>query len=147
MLKYNFILTLLICSCSPIGRKQKKNSDNCIKDYQLLKGTWQSLDFWDSYTEIEISDSLRCYVNHGEYVGPTRAEKYFVKNDTLIRVKTGQKYRICISNCNQVLLKNELGQTFEWKRFKSSFKISDWTLEKDSLFNQMFLLREREFEK
>ena len=82
-----------------------------------------------------------------EYVGPTIAEEYLIKNDSLFRIKNGQSYQVCIKNRAIVLLTNHLGRTYKWERLNTALKISDWSLDQDSLFDAEFLKREREFNK
>ena len=71
-IKYYSLLLLIGFACNQQNQniQDPKNLEdqsklNCLSNYELLKGTWRSSNFWNSYTEIEITDSLRCYVNHG----------------------------------------------------------------------------------
>ena len=145
-----FLLIGFACNSQNENGQDLKNiegqtKNDCMSNYEILKGTWQSSNFWNAYTEIEVADSLRCYVNHGDYAGPTKAEEYLMKNDSLFRTETGQRYQICIKDSSTVLLTDQLGRTYKWKRFKTELKIRDWSLDQDSTFDAHFFKREKEF--
>ncbi|GAB5539374.1 MAG: hypothetical protein Salg2KO_14770 [Salibacteraceae bacterium] len=149
---YYSILLLIGCACNSQNQYgQDRNSSeiattaDCSSHYALLHGTWQSANFWDAYTEIEIADSIRCYVNHGDYVGPTTAEEYWINKDTLIRKETGQKYHLCFKDSSTVLLTSPLGPAYTLERLHNVLKISDCSLGQDSMFDAEFLHRMQAF--
>jgi hypothetical protein len=119
---------------------------SCANDYQLLRENWQSASFWNGYTEVEITaDSLRCYVDHGEYIGATLAEAYAVRHDSLLRVDCGAKYRICIQDSAHVWLTDNLGRAHELVRFSPALRLSQWTSARDTAHKAAFLSREKAF--